>query len=115
MIEQGPPPAQGPDVDALLYDWFKHLTSMAILTLGGIITIVQFSNATDIKKPVLGTVLIVIALSGVLAFTGAEQIVRTRLKGQAVTARIHNLMRISSFLLAIGIGGVLQMFMKALK
>ena len=114
MIEPAPPPERQ-DADALLYDWFKHLTSMAVLILGGIVTLVQLSSTAGIKKPVLATVLVVVALSGIMAFSGAEQIVRARLKGESVSPRIQWLMRFSAFFLALGIGGVLQMFMKALK
>ena len=115
MIEEVAQIERPPEADALLYDWFKHLTSLSILTLGGIITLTQLSGAAEIKKTVLGGVLAVVALSGVLAFSGAEQIVRSRLKGEPVSPKLQRLMRISSFVLALGIGGVLQMFMKAIK
>ena len=69
--EEGP--VRNLDGEAMLYDWFKHLTSLSLLTLGGVLSLSQVSEAEDIKKHVLTGVLIVVAIAGVLSFSGAEQ------------------------------------------
>ena len=35
MDDHSPP---GHDAEAMLYDWFKHLTSLSLLTLGGVLS-----------------------------------------------------------------------------
>ena len=83
-------------------------------SLGGALTLTQLAHGATVKKPILIGVLVVVALSGVLAFSGAEQIVRARLKGEAVPKRVYHLMRVASFVLAMGVGGILQLFVKAI-
>jgi hypothetical protein len=38
-----------PDGDFLLYDFFKHLTSLALLTLGGVLIVIKDVDPKDVK------------------------------------------------------------------
>jgi hypothetical protein len=54
------------DSDALLYDWFKHLTSLSLLTLGGILGISQLVTQSGFKKHAIIVLLVAVGLSGVI-------------------------------------------------
>ena len=106
-----PPPR---DNDALLYDWFKYLTTMSLLALGGVLSLSQVPDGEQIKMPVLMGVIVVIAMAGVLAFSGADQLVRARLANQPLPKQVHLLQRASPFVLAMGVGGFLYLFARAM-
>ncbi len=112
MDEESAPPRN--DSDTLLYDWFKHLTSLALLTLGGVLSLSQVPGADDIKKPVLTGVLIGVAMAGVLAFSGAEQIVRARGAGLAVPRHVLILQKVAPALLSMAVGAFLYIFIQAI-
>lgn len=106
------PPAH--DSDGLLYDWFKHLTSLSMLTLGGVLTISQLPQADDIKKPVLTGILIGVAAAGVAAFSGAEQIVQARTTGTPLPRLVGFLQKAAPALLGMSVGAFLYTFVKAI-
>jgi hypothetical protein len=58
--------------DSLLYAWFKHLTTLCLLTLGGVLSLSQLTDADDLKKPLLIIVLVAVATAGVFAFFRSE-------------------------------------------
>jgi hypothetical protein len=95
--------------DGLLYDWFKHLTSLSLLTLGGILSLSQ-TNDADIKKHTLVGVLIAVGASGVLGFSGAEQIVQARTSGKPLPAYLNVIRQAASALLGLGVGAFLYIF-----
>lgn len=115
MSEEGELPTDRPvENDALLYDWFKYLTTMSLLTLGGVLTLSQSPDGADIKAPVLAAVLVVVAIAGVLAFSGADQIVRAKLANQPLPRQVHRLQRAAPLTLAMGVGGFLYLFARAM-
>jgi hypothetical protein len=110
--EEMPEPHKRDGVDGYLYDYFKYLTSLALLTLGGVLTLSE-SASDKFSKYALTAVLILVAASGVLAFSGASEIVRAKSTG---TGHRHlELMRKAApALLGAGIGVFLYIFRKKL-
>jgi hypothetical protein len=108
--EDKPPPANGSE--ALLYDWFKHLTSLSLLTLGGILSISQLVTEGGFKKHTVIGLLIAVGLSGVIGFTGAESIVNARTTGAPLPKSVHLLRKIGSASLGLGVGAFLYIFTK---
>jgi hypothetical protein len=102
------------DGDALLYDWFKHLTSLSLLTLGGILTLSQVIDGEMIKKPLLAGVLVVVATAGILSFSGAAQIVKGRSLGMHVPPRVYKLQTWAAMVLSMGVGAFLYLFVRSM-
>ena len=109
----GSRPDAAPDGELLLYDFLKHLTSLALLTLGGILIVAGTVDKADVKPIVLIAVLVVVSASGVLSFAGASEIVKKRYTGSTT----HNLdfyRKAAPMLLAIGAGMFLSLFADSL-
>lgn len=108
------PQRPDPDPVLLLYDFFKHLTSLSILVLGGVLLLAQGSDPQDVKRGMVVTVLLLISAGGVLSFSGSSEIVRARTTGTPVRDVIKWTRMIAPALLAIGVGMFLSMFADSL-
>ncbi len=104
----------GHDGELLLYDYFKHLTTLALLALGGILTVSQIADREDVKPWLLATVLVTISLGGIAAFGGAGEIVRGRHTGTPRHKSVEFYRRVAPILLAIGVGMFLSMFVDSI-
>jgi hypothetical protein len=97
--------------ELLLYDYFKHLTSLCLFTLGGVVAMVDRVDAKS--RFGLMLVLIVIGLGALSSFGGAAEIVRSRLKGDK--PNYLSFYRVAApILLSIGVGMFLYHFQKTL-
>lgn len=98
--------------EGYLYDYFKYLTSLALLTLGGVLTLSE-GVSDKFSRYALTAVLILVATSGIVSFSGVNEIVRAKTTG---TGHKHlELMRkVAPALLASGIGVFLYIFRKKL-
>ena len=110
--EESSVPALAPQEDGelLLYDYFKHLTTLSLLTLGGVLTVAQVADRTDVKPWLLVVVLLTISLAGVLSYSGAGEIVRARYTQTARYKSLELYRRVAPILLAVGVGMFLSMF-----
>ena len=106
-------PGRESDGELLLYDFFKHLTSLALLTLGGVLVVIQKVDPKDVKPLMVIIDIAVISLSGILAFSGSSEIARARFTG--VPARsLDFLRRAAPVTLTVGVGMFLAMFVDSL-
>ncbi|HEX8127439.1 MAG TPA: hypothetical protein VF548_17830 [Allosphingosinicella sp.] len=115
--EEGPklPKAAGKgEGDLLLYDFFKHLTSLALLTLGGLLIVIKDVDPKDVKPLMVIIDIAIISLSGILAFSGSSEIVKARYTGAAPGRSIEFLRRAAPGALSIGVGMFLAMFVDSL-
>ena len=114
--EEGTVPslASQADGDLLLYDYFKHLTTLSLLALGGVMTLSQMADRADVKAWLLIVVLVTISLGGVAAFSGAGEIVRGRYTGTSHYKSLNFCRLAAPTLLALGVGMFLSMFVDAL-
>jgi hypothetical protein len=101
------------DRELLLYDYFKHLTSLSLLTLGGVLAIAQAVDQTDVKPPVLIAVLIIISGGGICSFVGASELVKKRYTGTP-SRSLEFYRKSAPALLALGVGMFLGIYMDAL-
>jgi hypothetical protein len=109
-------PALSPNQDSelLLYDYFKHLTTLSLISLGGVLTVAQIGDGGEVKPLLLIMVLVTIGLGGVASFGGASEIVRARFTGTPAHKSL-SLYRISApMLLALGVGMFLYVFVSSL-
>jgi hypothetical protein len=114
MSEGLPARAQAQDGAEILYDWFKHVTSLALFTIGGVLTLHQLGEQ-EFKKPLLVGVLVVIAMSGLAGFVGAEMIVRARITQTPLPPLVFKLLTAASFILAMGVGSFVTLFLLVVK
>ena len=99
--------------ELLLYDFFKHLTSLSLLTLGGVLAIAQGADKSDVKPIMLIIVLLIISAGGICSFAGAGEIVRKRYTATSP----HNLefyRKAAPALLALGVGMFLGIYVDSL-
>ena len=100
--------------DLILYDYFKHLTTMSLLILGGILTLSQTDEAEELKLPLLVMVVVVVATAGAISFSGASEIARAQFQG-AQPKRLDFYRKAAPAILSIGVGMFLMMFLKAIR
>lgn len=103
------------DGAAYLYDYFKHLTSLSILTLGGVLAISQREGAAPAAAKMYSVVGFV-ALAAVLAFSGTGAIVRQQSIGKAPGKWFNpNFYRIAApAALSLGVGMFLALYLEGL-
>jgi len=107
-------PDAGRDSELLLYDFFKHLTSLSILVLGGVLIIAQAAESADVKPWVIVAVLLLVSGGGVAAFSGSSEIVRSRYTATPIRPSVRWLRSLAPALLAMGVGMFLSMFVDSL-
>jgi hypothetical protein len=96
----------------LLYDFFKHLTSLSLITIAGIFAISQMDGALEqIGKPALVVTMATVAAGGIASFMGVSQIVLARTTGTDQSRKIRILMRTAPALYCLGVGASLMMFL----
>jgi hypothetical protein len=100
--------------EAILYDFAKFLTTLALLSLGGVLTVTQTADKSVAKPPVIAVVVGFIALAGVCAVSAASKLAKVHLsfRAERFTAR-HYLFAAIAFL-GMGAGGFLTLWWKTL-
>ena len=98
---------------AMLYDWFKHLTTLSILALGGVLSLSQSRDA-DLNTTTLAIVVIFIGSAGIAAFTAAEKIMGAVANDEPLPASVGWLQKAAPALLGMGVGAFLYVFLQAL-
>ena len=99
--------------ESMIYDWFKHLTSLSLLALGGVLSLSQVPDV-DVKKGSLMLVVILLAVAGIAAFSGADQLVRATADGKPMPRQVNWLRTLATLLLGLGLGAFLSMFMDSI-
>jgi hypothetical protein len=99
--------------DLVLYDYFKHLTTLSLLVLGGILTLSQTDRGAEMK---LGTVLVVVGVvtfAGLVSFSACGEIARAHFHGEE-PKRVDLYRKAAPMILLLGVGMFLFLFGKAL-
>ncbi len=112
-MESSELPARHPDNDALVYDYFKHMTSLSLVSLGGVLTISQLPDAEP-KPFSLGMVVVLLAVAGISGFAGMDEVVKSRVEGKDLARRIRFYRKLCPLAFGIGVGAFIAMFFKAL-
>ena len=111
LASEAPQNRQG---ELVLYDYFKHLTTLSLLVLGGILTISQTAKGAAMKAPGAMIVAGVVTLAGVIAFSGASEIARAQAQGDE-PKRLELYRKSAPVVLSLGVGMFLFMFQKVLR
>ena len=100
--------------EAMQYDFAKFLTTLALLVLGGILTISQTADQHIAKPPVIAFVAGTIALAGVFAVSAASSLAKVGSFGTRRRMSARTLINVSIALLGMGAGGFLFLWWKTL-
>ena len=111
LASEAPHNRQG---DLVLYDYFKHLTTLSLLVLGGILTISQTAKGAAMKPAGMMIVVGVVVLAGVLAFSGSSEIARAHYQGDH-PKKLDFLRKAAPITLSVAVGMFLFLFNKALR
>ncbi len=99
--------------DLVLYDYFKHLTTLSLLILGGILTLSQTDRGAGMKLQTVLMVIGVVTLAGVVSFTASGEIARAHFHGEE-PKRVDLYRKVAPAILCLGVGMFLFLFGKAL-
>lgn len=110
-IEEAEVPHQHPEL--LLYDYFKHLTSLSLLSLGGMLAMAEKAKGTE-SFGMLIAVMATVAFAAICSFSGASEIVASRFRADRKPRQIGFYRVAAPVLLSFGIGGFLYMFAKTM-
>jgi hypothetical protein len=93
---------QSGEGDSYVYDYFKFMTSLSLLTLAGIFAISQMDGALEqIGKPALVAVMAAVAGGGIVSFMGVAQVVQAKVSGVESSRKIGLLMKVAPALSAL--------------
>ena len=112
MIDENQTPT-GREPERLLYDWFKHLTSLSLLAIGGALSLSQAGGAKVDPVP-LGIIVIALGVAGACSFSGADQFVRAAAEGRPVPRTARLLQRAAPGFLGMGVGAFMAVFIGSL-
>lgn len=102
------------DSEGLLYDYSKHLLSLALLGLGGVLSITQSTQGQKIPGVIVAGLTVFLALSGLCALSCTASILRARQRGHAVPHAAWLCSQGAMMFLGMGVGGFLFVWIKAL-
>jgi hypothetical protein len=112
--EQAPVSSLEDSGQLLQYDLCKHLTSLAILVLGGVLIIAKEFDPTDVKPTSILIAMALVTCGGVFAFSSSSEIVRSRSSGTKPKKSQKILMQAGAGFLAVGTGYFLALFADSL-
>jgi len=100
--------------EALLYDFAKFVTTLALLSLGGVLTVTQTADKGVAKPPVIAIVVSFIALAGVCAVSAAAKIAKVNLSLRIERFTPRHYLMAAIALLGMGAGGFLMLWWKTI-
>lgn len=96
--------------DLLLYDFFKHISTLSLVALGGALGIAPEKVGRDAMAIIVGS----IGLAGGVAVMGLLGITRAHAGGTPMPARIKTYRTISGILFSFGVGMFLTVSIRAI-
>lgn len=110
--DDGEPPASGRD--ALLYDYAKHLLSLAMLGIGGIASLAQSPLGRGVAGPLVALLLGAFAVAGFCALSCSAAILRAHRRSLPVADSAWQFQQAAMAALGIGVGAFLIVWIDAL-
>lgn len=102
------------DRDNLLYDYSKHLLSLALIGIGGIITIAQTELGKQIAGKQVGAVIILLAICGACSLLCSGSVLDARLKGRPLPKGARYAYQFAMLFLGAGFGVFLMNWLEVL-
>jgi hypothetical protein len=108
MDDDGPMPATG---DEILYDFLKHLTSLCLFALGGVLALADKVQGKSGKSVIIAVG--VIALAAFCSFIATSMVVEARTSGKPPKRSLGLYRHASPLLLSVGLGMFLYLFARS--
>jgi hypothetical protein len=105
--------AGGPDGWMMLYDSFKHVTSLCLFTLAGGVALAD--KVEGRWAVMLVVALLMVGSAAAISFGATGQIVEARLAGRTMVPHLRFSRAAPGVLLSVGIGILLYVFTRSLK
>lgn len=102
------------DKDALLYDYSKHLLSLALLGIGGILSLSDSARGQRIPGPMTAMLIVFFAAAGFCALTCTANILRARQRDQPTPHLAWISSQGAMLFLGVGVGSFLTVWLKVL-
>jgi hypothetical protein len=96
--------------EALLYDLGKFLTTLSLFAIGGVLTLADSAERTDIKTVNLVVITIALAAAAALSASTAGSIAYGRYTGKAMPRYLHLYAKGAFMLLGVGLGMFISMW-----
>lgn len=112
-MEEDEPIEPTADGLAMLYDSFKHVTSLCLFSLAGGVALAD--KVEGRWAVMLVAALVMIGAGAAIALTGAGMIVDVRLEGRTTIPSLGLMRTAPGILLASGIGVLLYIFARSMK
>jgi hypothetical protein len=108
--------AQGHDPTLRIYDYFKHLSTVSLIAIGGVLGLIQ----GGIKMPSLAILvtICVLGVAGIISMMGLNVIATAELKGgltEKHSKMLSLLQPLANMCLMLGLGIFLGVFMKVIQ
>lgn len=101
-----------------IFDFFKHLMTLSLVSIGGVFGLISGKNGAAITTPMIILIVGLLGLTGVFGLTGMTTITTAELKRQSIDAdllkRLLQYQHVATGLLSIGVGAFLFAFLKVL-
>ena len=97
------------DPDLLVYDFLKHLTSLSLLSIGGVLTMPEALDR-PIEPIAMGVILLLLAFGGAMALHGLEAITKARSVGKPAPKSLKWYRSVASSSLGMGVGAFISFF-----
>lgn len=97
----------------LLYDWFKNMTTLSLITLGGLLSILQ-AGETNVKPGLLEAIIILIAIGGIIGFDGQSRILKAELANKPLPNILRWFRRVAVWSYTLGVGMFLTLFVESI-
>lgn len=102
------------DKIVLLYDYSKHLLSLALFGLGGIVSLAQSPQGQKIPPAIVSLMLASLAISGLCSLSCSASILRAREREQPIPRGAWLASRAAMMFLGTGVGGFLTIWIKVI-
>ena len=96
--------------ETLIYDLAKFLTTLSLLSTGGVLTLTQTAPKGAYPPIFLLLALAAVVFSGVLAFAVTFSLAEARWKGREPSPHLSHLIHAATSLLGLGTGGFVWMW-----
>jgi hypothetical protein len=115
IIDSESPIPEGSKIRAtlLLYDWFKHMTTLSLITLGGLLSILQGGKA-DVRPGFLEAIIVLIAAGGIIGFDGQSRILKAELANEPLPSILKWFRRVAVWSYTLGVGMFLSLFVESI-
>jgi hypothetical protein len=98
-------------VELLVYDFFKHLTTLSLVALGGVLSI--STSVSGIDRADISKIVVILGVAGAISLWALDTLVKERMRNRPMPGYLNYLRLITVFLFGLGIGLFLSIVVNA--